>query len=592
MFDKEVKKQPSKEFWPDLWRLLGPFQRHILVLLALTAVFELARMISPYLLKEIIDRLTDLEAGDLRVVLYLLAAILAVELSIEGFDYLREKKIFRLFFDVEADLHVKAQRKLVSLPLSFHEKEKTGNKIAKIEKGVDKILDLLTNIFWEVGPTLLQLVFTLVVIFFVNLYLGLSFLFFAPIFLIVTYRINRRLYPIREERYKKYEEASGLLGQVIININTVKSFVQERREMRTYRKLRDYIRDQGILEWNWLLNVNIFRSILVIAARVVVLGIGIWLITRQEITIGTLVFVYTLTEKSYNSLWRLSRFYDRVAEGTIAVGRLMKLNQQENEISSRSGGLRPNRLDGKIEFRNLSFAYEAGGNPALDNVNALINPGCVTALAGPSGGGKTTLARMIYRHYDPDSGQVLLDGRDLRDYDLHGFRRHIAIVPQDVEIFEGSIRDNVAYADPSAGLEAVRAAARIANADEFIDKLPAKYDTEVGERGVKLSGGQRQRVGIARAILANPRILIFDEATSNLDSQSEALIQAAMAKLRQGRTMIIIAHRLSTIRLADKIIVLENGRVAEQGNHIQLSQKRGGLYAKLLSLQRSGEVGE
>jgi len=226
----------------------------------------------------------------------------------------------------------------------------------------------------------------------------------------------------------------------------------------------------------------------------------------------------------------------------------------------------------------------------LNNINLKIPAGSITALVGPSGGGKTTVARMIYRHYDPQSGYVSLDSINLRDYDLYGFRKFIAIVPQEVEIFNESVLNNIAYAVPNASEQQILAAAKIANAHEFIIKLPQGYDTEVGERGVKLSGGQRQRVGIARAILANPRILIFDEATSNLDSYSEKLIQEAIEKIKENRTIIIIAHRLSTIKKANKIIVLENGRVVEEGSHYELMQNRGGLYMKLIQLQKMGEV--
>jgi ABC-type multidrug transport system fused ATPase/permease subunit len=219
-----------------------------------------------------------------------------------------------------------------------------------------------------------------------------------------------------------------------------------------------------------------------------------------------------------------------------------------------------------------------------------IPAGSMTALVGPSGGGKTTLARMVYRHYDPVEGEVLLDNRNLKDYDLYAFRRFIAIVPQEVEVFNTSVRENIGYAKPDAGLEEIQAAARIANAEEFILNLKDGYDTLVGERGIKLSGGQRQRIGIARAILANPKILIFDEATSSLDSHSERLIQEAMDKISKNRTVIVIAHRLSTIKKADKIIVLEKGRVVEEGNHYELAAVEGGLYRKLLKLQEMGEV--
>ena len=241
-------------------------------------------------------------------------------------------------------------------------------------------------------------------------------------------------------------------------------------------------------------------------------------------------------------------------------------------------------------FTDNSLVYRNSKIKALDDVSFKINSGCFTALVGPSGGGKTTVARLIYRHYDPLSGAVLLDGRNLAEYDLYSFRKFITIVPQDVEIFNSSVKENIAYARPGASLKEIEAAAKIANADEFIEKLAQGYNTLVGERGIKLSGGQRQRLGIARAVLANPKILIFDEATSNLDSYSEKLIQQALSKISKDRTVIVVAHRLSTIQKADKIIVLEDGKVAEQGSHLELAKTSGGLYNKLLNLQQMGDI--
>jgi ABC-type multidrug transport system fused ATPase/permease subunit len=324
--------------------------------------------------------------------------------------------------------------------------------------------------------------------------------------------------------------------------------------------------------------------------RISVLLLGIYFVWNNSISLGSLVFVITISDKALISLFRISRLYDRIMESSEAIERLYLLEKEKITIQNPENGLIPKRLVGQIEFVNVDFAYDNNSDKALANVSQKINSGCTTALIGPSGGGKTTMARMIYRHYDPQNGSVLLDGKDLRDYDLKGFRKNIAIVPQEVEIFSTSIWNNISYGKPSATREEIEAAARIANAEEFINKLAEKYRTEVGERGIKLSGGQRQRIGIARAILANPKILIFDEATSSLDSYSEKLIQSAMDKVSKGRTVIIIAHRLSTIKKADKIIVLEQGRVVEEGSHSELANTKGGLYSKLLNLQQMGDV--
>ncbi|MEA3464102.1 MAG: ABC transporter ATP-binding protein [Patescibacteria group bacterium] len=590
---KKMNKQEKvkiKGFWLRLWQLLAPSQKQIKVLLGLTLVFELTRLAGPYLLKMIIDRITYFTAIDIAPIIYLIALMLLSEQIVSFIDYFKDKMTFKILVNIEYYLPVKAQKKLTFLSLSYHEKENTGNKIIKIERGTQKIMELAANLSWEVAPTILQLLITLIVLFIVDWRFGFTLIVFAPLFIWITYKVNKGLRPVREERHKNYEIASGKMGQSIININTVKSFAQEKREIKEFQAIRKMIKINELKEWFKILKVGLGRNLVIDLGRISILLLGVYLVWHGNVSIGTLVFVITLSEKSYFSLYRLSRFYDKMEEGKEAVNRFANLLDQEQDIVNPKNGIKPKDIVGKIEFKNVNFSYESDSGKALSNVNVKINPGCVTALVGPSGGGKTTVARMIYRHYDPQKGEVLLDRKNLKDYNLYAFRKFIAIVPQEVEIFNKSARDNIAYANPKASFQEIKAAARIANAEEFIEKLSKGYDTEVGERGIKLSGGQRQRVGIARAILANPRILIFDEATSSLDSYSEKLIQDAIDKIGKGRTMIIIAHRLSTIKKADKIIVLEEGKVVEQGSHYELSKAGGGLYAKLLKLQEMGDV--
>jgi ABC-type multidrug transport system fused ATPase/permease subunit len=350
------------------------------------------------------------------------------------------------------------------------------------------------------------------------------------------------------------------------------------------------VRDNENKQWSWMMKIGLGRNLIVDFGRAAVLFLGAYFVYRGQMGVGTLIFAFTLSEKAYASIFRLSRFYDRMEEGREGVNRLLLLFNAKSEVRNVKNALVPKNIKGSIEFKNISFKYKNTRAVALKNASFKIKAGQTVALVGPSGGGKTTIARLIYRHYDPNSGQVLVDGHDISQLDLFAYRRFLAIVPQEVEIFDLSVRDNIAYANPRASQEDIVKAARIANAEEFITKLDKGYDTLVGERGLKLSGGQRQRLGIARAILARPKILIFDEATSSLDSQSERLIQLALDRLTKNRTVIIIAHRLSTIRKADEIIVLENGAVVEQGSHNALSQVSGGLYAKLLHLQAMGEL--
>jgi len=593
--EKKISKEKSggyniNGFWLRFWHLLKPSHAQIGRLLLVTFCLELMRFVGPYILKLIIDLITHFSTAEIRqLVIYIIAMFLANQ-STSLLAFFQDKRIFRILVVAEAYLYNNAFSKMVSLSLGYHEKENTGNKIIKVQRGVSKIDDLLVNFFWDVAPTSLQLLFTTVILFFIDWRFGLVILIFAPIFVWLTIRINKDVYPHRKARFGMEETASGMMTQAIININAVKSFVQEEREIGIFGKIRDKIKNQVLFEFGKILRQNLKRNFTIDSGRALILVSGIYLISHGSITIGTMVFVYTISEKALLSLYRISRLYDKIMESAEAVDRLYYLSLEESDIVNPKKGLKPKTLRGEIEFRDVEFSYKDSTLKALDGVNFKIHSDCVTALVGPSGGGKTTVVRMIYRHYDSTKGEVLLDGKNLKEYDLHIFRKFMAIVPQDVEIFSASIRENICYAKPDATFQEIQAAARIANAEEFITQFSEGYDTMAGERGIKLSGGQRQRIGIARAILANPKILIFDEATSNLDSQSERLIQDAMDKICKNRTVILIAHRLSTIKKADKIIVLEKGKVIESGSHHELAKSNGGLYQKLLQLQQMGEV--
>lgn len=587
---KEDKKIDLKSFWVKIWRLLEPSRWQIKSVLFLLFVIEIVRLVGPYILKIIIDKITKIEVAQIDVVLFLIIAMFLVNQIASLLDYFADKKILSILADAMCYLSNNAHKKMVFLSLGYHERENTGNKIVKISRGIDKIDNLFGNFFWEVAPTIFQIFLTVGILFWANWIFGVISIVFIPAFVYLTLKVNKKVYPLRKQRFDFQEEAAGIMAQSIININTVKSFVQEFKEYRKFSKVTQNVKNNVSLEFKSILKYNLARNFIIDLGRGFVLLFGLYLLFQGSITLGSLVFVYTISEKALLSLFRISRLYDRIMESSEAVERLYDLSLEESEIKNKKNGIRPKNVEGKIEFKKVSFIYQESNMKALDRVSFSISPDSVTALVGPSGGGKTTVARMIYRHYDPASGEVLIDGKNVKKYDLYSFRKFIAIVPQEVEVFDSTVRENIAYAKSNASFAEIKAAARIANAEEFIDQLREGYNTMVGERGIKLSGGQRQRLGIARAILANPRILIFDEATSSLDSYSEKLIQEAMEKIRKNRTVIIIAHRLSTIRRADKIIVLENGKIAEEGSHTELSRVHGGLYQKLINLQRMGEV--
>ncbi|PIR92993.1 hypothetical protein COT99_03165 [Candidatus Falkowbacteria bacterium CG10_big_fil_rev_8_21_14_0_10_43_10] len=579
-----------RTFWKNLWQLVSPSQNKIKGLIFLLAFYELIKLVSPFLLKIIIDTLTLSGIAELKLLLWLVAGMLAVEEFQSFIGWITNRLIMKVILDVEYYLPISAQKKMMFLPLGYHERENTGNKITKVQRGVEHITNLIENLFWEILPTCLQLIITIIALFFIDWRFSISFFIFFPVFFYLTYRANFKLKSRRQEMHQKWEEASGKMAQSIMNINAVQSFVQEQRETEEYKGIRDTILTNESYVWNKVMNFVATRDFLINSGRMTTLVMGIWFVYSGLTTIGTLVFVFTISEKAFFSMFRLSRFYDRIEHSLEPVERFINLAKEEPEIKNPARGLKPKNINGEVEFKDVTFAYEQGHINALENVSLKIAAGTINAFVGPSGGGKTTIARLIYRHYDPQTGKILLDGRDLREYDLYHFRRAIAIVPQEVEIFNASVRDNISYANPRASFGEIKRAARAANAEEFIDNLKEDYDTLAGERGIKLSGGQRQRIGIARAILANPKILIFDEATSNLDSQSERLIQEAMERVSERRTVIIIAHRFSTIRHADQIFVLDRGELVEQGSHGELSDVQGGLYAKLLKLQSRGDV--
>lgn len=587
---KEQKTNLSfKDFWIKLWKILSPSHKTIRAILGVIMVGAMIDIFKPYLLKLVIDKLTNFRPEDVLIMMMFVGGYFLSDQVRSLIQYFIDIRLFKLLTDLEYYLAVSAQSKLIYLPLGYHEKENTGNKVVKINRGVDKISNLVGNMGWEMVPTVVQLIFSLLVLILADWRLGLSLLFFSSFHIYLTYKINKKMYPVRKEIYKGYEEASGKMTQSIININAVQSFSQEEAELGGFDKIKTKIQKNELWQWVKTMRTNLGRNIISDFGNSFVLLFGVYLVYNGQISIGTLIFAFSMSTSSYASLHRLSRFYDRMEEGKEGVRRLIDLLATESDIKEKEGSIVPSNIKGDVELKNVSFSYGQNSKTAISDVSFKIEAGSMVALIGPSGGGKTTIARLLYRHYDPQLGAVLIDGIDVRDYSVHGFRKFLAIVPQEVEVFDLSVRDNIAYAKPDATQEEIENAARIANAHDFITKLEKGYDTLVGERGIKLSGGQRQRVGIARAILANPRILIFDEATSNLDSESEHLIQDAMDKISQDRTLIVIAHRLSTITKADKIIVLENGQVAEVGSHSELAKQKG-VYARLLKLQQLGEV--
>lgn len=584
-----MHKQVTKDFWKNLLKLLKPFFKQMGILILLSAVYEIIKLVPSYLLKEIIDQIVIFDQEKLFALLQLIGWMLISNLGINIMDFIIDKKVFSLLGAIEYQLPMTLQKKLMRLSLEYHETEGTGNKIIKVQRGVDKLLELVWNFHWDFAPTTLQVIFTFFVMLYFNWQMSMIFIIFVPIFLWLTWKMNKKLSPMREDRHQGYEDSSGILGQSILNIFTVQSFSQEKQETRKFRDIRSKILKNCLKEWRYVVNYNFIRSSIINLGRISVLLAGVYFVYKGNFSVGSLVFFITLSEKAYFSLFHISRVYDRVMDCTTAVKRISDLMMSEPKVQNDPKISFPKKFQGEIEFQNVDFCYKGAKQNSISDISLRIKPGERVALIGPSGGGKSTIIKLLFRHYDITGGKVLIDGNDVRDYDIFKYRQQLGIVPQDVEIFDDTLFNNIAYAKKDATNVDVKHAAQIAKID-FIHELRDGYDTVLGERGLKLSGGQRQRVGIARAILNNPKILVFDEATSSLDSHSERQIQKAMENIASDTTMITIAHRLSTVVNADRIFVVENGKISQSGTHSELVIDKEGIYARLLDLQRVGEL--
>ncbi|PIY96685.1 MAG: hypothetical protein COY66_03510 [Candidatus Kerfeldbacteria bacterium CG_4_10_14_0_8_um_filter_42_10] len=577
-----------KEFFKKAYAILKDFKKPFIVLVVFIVVSETLQLVQPYLFKEIIDSIVKWQELTVQYVIFLLSGLLIAYLVTTAWSYQVDKRIFRILYEVERYLLTRAQKKLVELSLGYHEKENTGSKISKIQRGVDRILELIGNLYWELIPTAIQVIVTFVFLLFLNWQISLVFLSVVPIFILLTFWMNKKAYPLRIRRHYLEDVAYGKMGQSVININTVQSYAQEKREFKEFKHLRDWILRIGKKEYGIILNLNLFREMAIDIGRILVLIASVYLVIKGRVSVGSLVLFLTLSEKTYFSLFRISRIYDRVSDASAAVNRLLNLMGKESEIKDNPKAKPVIDLKGEVIFDNVSFHY-LSKEPVLKDISFKVSPGQTIALVGPSGGGKSTIVKLIFRHYDSVKGRILIDGENIRNLKLSDYRQFLGYVSQDVEIFDDTIKNNIAYGKKEANMREIKKAAKKAFADEFINRFENGYDTTVGERGIKLSGGQKQRIGIARAILRQPKIMVFDEATSNMDTISERLIQKSIEEMARDTTMIVIAHRLSTIRHADRILVIENGRLTEEGNHEEL-KKQGLLYAKLLSLQAAGDI--
>lgn len=492
------------------------------------------------------------------------------------------------------DQHQKAIEKILTLPLEFYDENNPGRIAGRVARGVANHTWTYPEIAGQMIPKLFRVLGIFVFIWFVEWRIAILYLISFVVILGFTLRKLKRLV-WHDNRLDKYSEGTeSRTSEIISNIKTVKAFATEAKELerqkvRLERELTvvDYRIHKGYVR------LNTWQRTVIQFCVFTILGLTLVETVAGRISLGHFIMTLTLSSMAYAELEPISVLAEIFARRYSSMVRFHEFLQEPSGVDA-VGLLEKRQPDsayqftGKVEFSHVSFGYEPQ-RPVLQDINLLIEPYQTVALVGRSGSGKSTLVKLLLRYFEPNQGQILIDGQDIRTLDVGNYRRRLAIVHQEVDVFNGTVLDNLKYGRPDVTFDQVEEACRIARLDEVIQHLPQGYYTVVGERGVRLSGGQRQRLGIARALLVEPDVLIFDEATSSLDYESERSIQLAMRSLQGTRTTIVIAHRLSTVREADQIVVLDQGKIIEVGNHEELL-RHGGIYHRLHALQETGEL--
>jgi subfamily B ATP-binding cassette protein MsbA len=498
--------------------------------------------------------------------------------------YLEQILINRIEQAVMRDLRTRLFSHLTILSLDFFNRRRAGNLISRLTNDVNLVRGALTAGVFIVSREALMLIVCVFWIFWVSVPLALLSLVVVPAMGLLIFALSKRLRRSSLRTQERMADMTSVIHETISGMRVVKAFAMERFEIGRFRDAAQRTYQAFIRLRRYVALSSPLSELLGVGAAVAVLAYGgrLILVERTLTPDRFLLFLVAMLSMT-RPLRKLASVNADIQDGMAASERIFGLLSIRPTVAERPGARRVERFTRGIRFEAVEFAYEPG-RPVLHEIDLELRAGEVVALVGPSGAGKSTLADLLLRFHDPTRGRITLDGVDLRDYQLGDLRRLTGLVTQDVILFNDSVRDNIAYGDDSMSEEAVREAARAANAAEFIEALAEGYATEIGDRGVRLSGGQRQRLAIARAILKNPPILVFDEATSALDSESERLVQAAIARLMVGRTALVIAHRLSTVRAADRIVVVDRGRIVEEGNHDELLGLNG-LYARLHAVE-------
>jgi ATP-binding cassette, subfamily B, bacterial len=564
----------------------APYWRRGLVVLVCIGASAAVGLAPALVTKGVIDYLAN-PTGGVGPLAVLVAAGVAASLGGGLVGVLRAFLQTSISQGIMFDLREELFDRLLRQSVGFFTSRRSGDLLSRMSNDVGGIQDVVSETVFGLVSDVVTVASTLALMLALDWRLTLAALVLMPIVLVPSRYVGKATYRARKQTQEKLSQMSSYMQEVlgISGILLVKAFTKERAERRRFGDInhelrRLEIRQTMIGRWFGLLNQVFFTL-----GPALLLLLGGYLVVTGQTTVGTVISVVTiLAGRLAGSAGSLGNLYVNITGSLALFGRIFQIVDHPADVADAPNARALGRVDGAVRLEHVTFAYPGTSRPALEDVSFDVEPGRLVALVGPSGAGKTTLTYLLARFYDPSAGSIQIDGTDLRDVSLESLSQHIGIVFQDSFLFHASVRDNLLYARPEASQAELEAATRAAHIHDFIESLAEGYDTVVGERGHRLSGGEKQRMAIARVILKDPRIVILDEATSNLDTLSEQLIQAALRPLFAGRTSFVIAHRLSTVLAADVILVFDSGRVVERGTHWELV-RRGGLYARLYERQ-------
>ncbi len=597
------------ELFCEFWRLLGNHRPAIIGSLGILTFAIMLKLVPPYGTKLAIDSvltnpprplpgpLVDwlpsewVANNPMGLLLLIAAVVVAVTILATAIGLAARWTATRTSNSAVVTIRRQVYDHAIQLPLQQVQEMKSGGVSSLIREDAGGVAELIFSMLYNPWRAIVQFVGSLIILMLVDWKLMLGGLLLLPIVWVTHRTWINRIRPLFRDIRKQRQGIDATATETFGGIRVVRTFARRRSESARFVREGDFLVRQQLYTWWWTRTIELIWEVVIPLASTGLLLYGGYQIVQAELTLGELMMFLVYLTMLLDPLATLAGSAVTFQTNLAALDRVLDVMEQDGEFPENPKAVFLDRqaTRGAVSIRGVSFAYPKTDRQVLHEVDLEVQPGETVALVGRSGSGKTTLTNLIARFYDPTSGSIHVDGHDLRDVDPQSYRRMLGIVEQDVFLFDGSIRENILYARRRASDEEMIAAAQAAAADEFISSLPDGYDTLIGERGFKLSGGQRQRIAIARAILADPKILILDEATSNLDSESERLIQQSLSELLRGRTAFVIAHRLSTIRGADKIVVIDDGRIVQIGTHDALLEKSG-RYRDMILLQTTPEL--